>query len=91
MSLCAYRKRSERGVWPTDGVLIAGTEPPSRNTARCRGDADHLRQASAPGITPPVLHHVQGCDEVFPRDGQLQLFDLFASPEKIMRGAKIRW
>lgn len=47
--------------------------------------ADDLLRASAAALTAPVLHHVQWDDEVFPRDGQLQLFDLFASPEKIMR------
>lgn len=50
--------------------------------------ADGLLRASAAGISAPVLHHVQWDDEVFPRDGQLQLFDLFASPEKIMRARR---
>lgn len=48
--------------------------------------ADHLVRASATAITAPVLHHVQWDDEVFTRDGQLELFDLFASPLKQLRG-----
>lgn len=46
---------------------------------------DELLRESAAGIFAPVLHHVQWDDEVFPRYGQFQLFDEFASPTKIMR------
>jgi len=54
-----------------------------------------LRQQMAPGmeaparvardaarITAPVLFHVQWHDELFPRDGQLALFDLLPSHDK---------
>lgn len=47
--------------------------------------ADHVIRASAAAITAPVLQHVQWDDEVFARHGQLQLFGLFASPEKQLR------
>jgi dienelactone hydrolase len=33
-------------------------------------------------ITAPTLFHLQWHDEVFPREGQLELFDLLASPDK---------
>ncbi|GIF67490.1 hypothetical protein Ais01nite_55250 [Asanoa ishikariensis] len=33
-------------------------------------------------ITAPVLFHVQWHDELFPREGQLALFDLLPSPDK---------
>jgi dienelactone hydrolase len=43
-------------------------------TARTRSDA---RQ-----ITAPILFHVQWDDELFPREGQLALFDLLGSRDK---------
>ena len=43
-------------------------------TDRLRGEATR--------ITAPVLYHVQWDDELFPRDGQLALFDLLGSPDK---------
>ncbi|MEV6969400.1 dienelactone hydrolase family protein [Hamadaea sp. NPDC051192] len=39
-----------------------------------------VREARA--ITAPVLFHVQWDDEIFPRDGQLALFDALAAPGK---------
>lgn len=33
-------------------------------------------------ITAPVLFHLQWDDELFPRDGQLELFDQLGSPDK---------
>ncbi|BCJ64857.1 hypothetical protein [Polymorphospora rubra] len=33
-----------------------------------------------------MLFHVQRHDEVFPRDGQLALFDLLGSPDKELAG-----
>ncbi len=36
----------------------------------------------APRITIPVLFHIQWDDELFPRSGQLDLFDLLGSPAK---------
>ncbi|MDN3357426.1 dienelactone hydrolase family protein [Actinomadura sp. DC4] len=37
-------------------------------------------------ITAPVLFHLQWDDEIFPRDGQLALFDLLGSPDKQVVG-----
>jgi dienelactone hydrolase len=37
-------------------------------------------------ITAPALFHLQWDDEIFPRDGQLALFDLLGSPDKQLIG-----
>ena len=37
-------------------------------------------------ITAPALFHIQWDDEIFPRDGQLALFDLLGSPDKQLIG-----
>jgi dienelactone hydrolase len=37
---------------------------------------------AARGISAPVLYHVQWDDELFPRDGQFQLFGALASTDK---------
>ncbi len=37
---------------------------------------------AAQAICAPVLYHVQWDDEVFPRDGQFELFDALASTDK---------
>ncbi|WP_307679254.1 dienelactone hydrolase family protein [Streptomyces sp. V4I2] len=37
-------------------------------------------------ITAPALFHVQWHDEIFPRDGQLALFDALGSPDKQLIG-----
>ncbi len=37
-------------------------------------------------ITAPVLFHIQWHDEVFPRDGQLALFDLLCTKDKELAG-----
>lgn len=47
--------------------------------------ADDIIAASAAAIDAPVLMHIQWDDEVFPKAGQLQLFDLLASPQKELR------
>jgi dienelactone hydrolase len=39
-------------------------------------------ERDAPNIKMPVLFHVQWDDELFPRDGQFELFDLFGSADK---------
>lgn len=54
------------------------------------GLPDHLAAnetitAAAMSIRAPVLHHVQWHDEIFPRSGQLDLFELFPSPDKQLR------
>jgi dienelactone hydrolase len=41
---------------------------------------------AASRITVPVLFHLQWHDEVFPKAGQLELFDAFASPAKELHG-----
>lgn len=37
-------------------------------------------------VTAPALFHLQWHDEIFPRDGQLALFDLLGSPDKQLIG-----
>ncbi|MGY6018848.1 dienelactone hydrolase family protein [Streptomyces spinosirectus] len=49
-------------------------------------DASKRMAADAAAITAPVLFHVQWYDEVFPRDGQLALFDALGSPDKELIG-----
>jgi dienelactone hydrolase len=44
--------------------------------------APGLMATAAHAISAPVLYHVQWNDEVFPRDGQFELFDALASPDK---------
>jgi dienelactone hydrolase len=44
--------------------------------------APSLIAAAAHAVTAPLLYHVQWDDEIFPRDGQLQLFDALASADK---------
>jgi fermentation-respiration switch protein FrsA (DUF1100 family) len=41
--------------------------------------ASDARQVSA-----PTLFHIQWDDEIFPREGQVALFDLLGSPEKVL-------
>jgi dienelactone hydrolase len=55
-------------------ALNPGLEVPGRV-------ASDARQVSA-----PVLFHIQWDDEIFPRDGQLALFDLVGSPDKELIG-----
>lgn len=45
--------------------------------------AGRLRR-DAPLVTAPVLFHLQRDDEVFPRSGQLDLFDLIGSTDKVL-------
>lgn len=44
--------------------------------------APGLMMTAAHAVSSPVLHHVQWDDELFPRDGQFELFDALASPDK---------
>lgn len=39
-------------------------------------------ERDAPKITVPILFHVQWDDELFPRDGQFELFDRIGTPDK---------
>lgn len=36
----------------------------------------------APSVNVPLLYHVQWDDELFPREGQFELFDLLGTPDK---------
>ncbi|MEV0396270.1 hypothetical protein [Polymorphospora rubra] len=49
-------------------------------------DAPQRVAADARQVTAPALFHVQWHDEIFPRDGQLALFDLLGSPDKELAG-----
>lgn len=42
--------------------------------------------SAASRITAPVFFHLPWDDEIFPRAGQLELFDAFASPAKELHG-----
>lgn len=42
--------------------------------------------ADATRVTAPALFHLQWHDEIFPREGQLALFDLLGSPDKQLIG-----
>jgi dienelactone hydrolase len=57
------------GLQPAAG-MYEGADPASR----IRRDAAR--------ITAPVLYHVQWHDELFPKEGQLAVFDLLKSPDK---------
>jgi hypothetical protein len=39
-------------------------------------------ERDAPTVKVPVLYHVQWDDELFPRAGQFELFDLLGTPNK---------
>ena len=52
-----------------------------RQTSAMASMAPRFAQ-DAPNIKMPVLFHVQWDDELFPRDGQFELFDLFGSSDK---------
>jgi dienelactone hydrolase len=43
-----------------------------------------LMMPAARAVTAPVLYHVQWDDEMFPRDGQFELFDALASADKCL-------
>ncbi len=44
--------------------------------------APGLMTAAAHAVSAPLLYHVQWDDEIFPRDGQFELFDALASVDK---------
>jgi dienelactone hydrolase len=44
--------------------------------------APGLMAAAAHAVSAPLLYHVQWDDEIFPRDGQFELFDALASADK---------
>jgi dienelactone hydrolase len=45
-------------------------------------DAPYRVQRDARLVTAPAMFHLQWDDEIFPRDGQLALFDVLGSPDK---------
>jgi len=45
-------------------------------------DTTEITRAAAQRITAQTMFHIQWHDQVFPRDGQLALFDLLACPDK---------
>jgi len=44
--------------------------------------APSLMATAAQAVSAPVLYRVQWDDEIFPRDGQFELFDALASADK---------
>jgi dienelactone hydrolase len=46
--------------------------------------APGLMERAARAVSAPLLYHVQWDDEIFPRDGQFELFDALASPDKYL-------
>lgn len=58
------------------GIRQAGLHP-----GTC---APGLMVAAARAVSAPVLYHVQWDDEIFPRDGQFELFDALASAGKCL-------
>jgi dienelactone hydrolase len=46
--------------------------------------APGLIAAAARAVSAPVLYHVQWDDEIFPRDGQFELFEALASADKLL-------
>jgi dienelactone hydrolase len=49
-------------------------------------DAPQRIARDARRVTAPALFHIQWHDEIFPRDGQLSLFDILGSPDKQLIG-----
>lgn len=47
-------------------------------------DAPERVAADARRVTAPLLFHVQWQDEIFPRDGQLDLFDTLGSADRTL-------
>ena len=50
--------------------------------------APGLMTAAARAVSAPVLYHVQWDDQLFPRDGQFELFGALASPRKCLRARR---
>jgi hypothetical protein len=49
-------------------------------------DAPQRIARDARRVTAPALFHIQWHDEIFPRHGQLSLFDVLGSPDKQLIG-----
>jgi dienelactone hydrolase len=67
--------RLRAAVFGKFGLLQSGLLPGGLDTSG-------LTREAAIQVVCPTLFHVQWDDEVFPRDGQLAVFDLLASREK---------
>jgi hypothetical protein len=68
--------------WLGDQVIDGVVERSFRLTRAGRRVPGVLWLPPSGCITAPLLLHVQRDDEIFPRDGQLELFDLIGSPAK---------
>lgn len=73
--VAAAGSRLRCAVLGKNGMLRASSGSPA-STMAPRFTQD------APNITVPVLFHVQWDDELFPRDGQFELFDLIGARDK---------
>ena len=73
--VAAAGDRLRCAVLGKNGLSQAATTPPEINMAS-RFTQD------APTINVPILFHVQWDDELFPRDGQFELFDAIGSVDK---------
>jgi dienelactone hydrolase len=73
--VAAAGSRLRCAVLGKNGMRQASPMPTAVNMAQ------RFKQ-DAPTITVPLLFHVQWDDELFPRDGQFELFDLFGSRDK---------
>jgi dienelactone hydrolase len=73
--VAAAGNRLRCAVLGKNGMLQASPMPTAVNMAQ------RFKQ-DAPTITVPLLFHVQWDDELFPREGQFELFDLFGAQDK---------
>jgi dienelactone hydrolase len=73
--VAAAGSRLRCAVLGKNGMLQASPMPTAASMAQ------RFKQ-DAPTITLPLLFHVQWDDELFPRDGQFELFDLFGARDK---------
>jgi dienelactone hydrolase len=71
----ALGPRLQRAVFGKFGIRQAA---PLHAGLRAPG----LMATAAHAVSAPVLYHVQWNDEIFPRDGQFELFDALASEDK---------
>jgi dienelactone hydrolase len=75
LPLAAALGRTMRAVVVGKFGLETDVMPPALDTS------DELREAAA-GVRAKTLFHVQWDDEIFPRAGQFELFELLASEDK---------
>ena len=68
-----------------DVVLVVREELPDGHPGRIEYQRFLIHKGEewiAQAISAPVLYHVQWDDEIFPRDGQFELFDALSSVDK---------